>query len=342
MESQYINCSCFINDINNPKYENYNNKVFNKGFYYTLKYSNYKILKCYKIIFNNKNYGNIIAIMLFLSYLINLFIFIFKGISPLKKDLKQIINEEKSKNILENKIYNDNLLCPPIKKNNKLILRADLFGHGQIIDKRLQVNNMNANLESFKTIINDIKSVHNTENNLKIEFSDFELNKLGYIEATKYDQRLIYQIYFDILKREHLIIFIFFNCNDHNLLPVKLSRCFFLFVGFIAFNILLFSDNLVHYLFLNNGKYDFNQQIPQITYSVIITQIIEVFLCYLSLTDKYYYQVKSNWKKYKTNNIKKIIKYIRLKLIFFYIFTFVFFIFYWYIISVFCGVYRNT
>ena len=110
----------------------------------------------------------------------------------------------------------------------------------------------------------------------------------------------------------------------------------------MALNTFFFSDDSMHKLFLNYGKYDFIQQIPQITYSTIISSLIEIFLCFLSLTDKYIYQLKSYLIKGNIRNIKKIITYIHIKLIIFFIFIFIFFGIYWYIISVFCGVYRNT
>ena len=91
-------------------------------------------------------------------------------------------------------------------------------------------------------------------------------------------------------------------------MAVKLSRFLFLVVGDMALNVFFFSDDSMHKIFISYGKYDFIQQIPQITYSIIISQLIEVFLCYLSLTDKYIYQIKSLLKEDKTNNISKIIK----------------------------------
>ena len=110
----------------------------------------------------------------------------------------------------------------------------------------------------------------------------------------------------------------------------------------MALNTFFFSDDSMHKLFLNYGKYNFIQQIPEITYSTVISLIIEVFLCFLSLTDKYFYLIKSSFIKGDKNDIKKIIKCIKVKLIIFFIFIFIFFILYLYIISVFCGVYRNT
>ena len=174
------------------------------------------------------------------------------------------------------------------------------------------------------------------------EFSDFELNELEYYEAINLDKRSLLQLYYATLKREHLIIFTFFNCDDYNLLSIKLARFIFLVCTDMALNVFFFSDDSMHKLFLSYGKYDFVQQIPQITYSTIITQLIELFLCFLSLTDKHIYRIRTYIIKGKTANIPKIIRCMQIKLIIFFSFIGIFFVVYWYIISVFCGVYRNT
>ena len=109
----------------------------------------------------------------------------------------------------------------------------------------------------------------------------------------------------------------------------------------MALNVFFFSDDTMHKMFLDYGKYNFFQQIPQIVYSTIVSQLIEVFLCYLSLTDKYYYQIKSLNINSKYG-ILKIVKCIRLKIYFFYNFTGIMLSFYWYIITCFCAVYTNT
>ena len=193
------------------------------------------------------------------------------------------------------------------------------------------------NLNNKKRIINNNKNETEIEN--KKEYDDFELK---YKKALKYDKRSLLQVYLATLKREQLIIFTFINCIDYNLLYIKLSRFVFLLVGHMALNAFFFSGDSMHRLFLNCGTYDFIQKIPQIVYSIIISQLIELFLCFLSLTDKHIYQIKSALKSNKEKSIQKIIKCIYIKLISFYIFTFIFFIIYWYIITVFCGVYRNT
>ena len=106
---------------------------------------------------------------------------------------------------------------------------------------------------------------------------------MEYYEAVIYDKRSLLQTYWATLKREHLIIFTFISCKDYNLLYIKLSRFLFLLTGDMAFNTFFFSDDSMHKLYINYGKYDFFQQIPQIVYSTIISQLIEVFLLLLCL-----------------------------------------------------------
>ena len=94
-------------------------------------------------------------------------------------------------------------------------------------------------------------------------------------------------------------------------------------------------------IFLTYGKYDFIEKIPQFIYTVIVSQLLEVLLCFLSLTDKYIYQIKS-LKLRTIQNLNNIFRIIKIKLCFFFIITFLLFACYWYIIAAFCAVYINT
>ena len=110
----------------------------------------------------------------------------------------------------------------------------------------------------------------------------------------------------------------------------------------MVLNVFFFSDESMHKLYVNYGKYDIIQQIPQILYSTIITKLSEIFLCYLCMTDKPIYQIKNLIVNNSLTNMKFIYKCINIKLIIFFIFTFIFMLFYWYVVSAFCSVYKNT
>ena len=251
-----------------------------------------------------------------------------------------------------NKKYNNNITTKGTKQKAKKKIQKLNFFHEAI--KPYFINNDNSlgknmpPLSSSKNVLDysakneNVKNFDNSNLDSKLQLDPFELNELEYDEAISYDKRTFIQIYRDLLIREHKIIFTFFICKDYNLLYIKYARFLFLFANDMAMNVFFFSDESMHKIFLNYGKYNFIQQIPQIVYTTIISQLIEVLLCYLSLTDKHIYQIKKLTQPNDVKSILKILKCIKLKLICFFIFTFIFFGFYWYTVCSFCAVYENT
>ena len=93
----------------------------------------------------------------------------------------------------------------------------------------------------------------------------------------------------------------------------------------MTLNVIFFSDESMHKIFLNYGKYDFIQKIPQFIYTTIVSQLIETFLCYLSLTDKHIYNIKKTKKSRRYEQkyeLLKNLKCIKIKLIFFFFLLF--------------------
>ena len=221
-----------------------------------------------------------------------------------------------------------------------MLIILHLIKNKNEIEIKSEKNNDKGSLSKIRLrTINNEKEKENQQKKL----DDFELNELEYKEAKELDKRNFLQMYLCYIKREHRIIFTFFIYNDYNLTYIKLSRFIFLVATDMAMNVFFFSDSTMHKIYINYGKYDFYQQIPQIIYSTIVSQLIEVFLCFLSLTDKHIYQIKNlNGNSKGVKQIFKIFRCIELKLFFYILFTFIFFGIYWYIIASFCGVYENT
>ena len=402
LESQYMSCSCSINeDTQENKKEKFSPKKLYESFYDVLKYSNYKIYKCYNLVFIKKVFEtNIGGIIIFSFYLIELacfVLFLIKKENSLKNEIINLnidINNNENKDNKDNDIIinqiiltknNPKNLFPPRKakkrlsfnKNSKTLFknknRKDSSKYNYKyktakIEVKSELGKLNNNFMSDinskeksnilvhskekldndnlnKEIINDLnikeKIKEKVEEKQELNnLSDFELNELDYEEAVKLDKRTFIQIYFAKLKREHIILFTFFSYKDYNLWYIKIARFIFLLATDISMNVFFFSDDSMHKLFLNYGKYDFIQQIPQIVYSTIISQILEVFLCFLSMTDKYIYKIKN--KKLNSKAIINIFKCINIKLIFFFIFTFIMLAFDWYTVASFCGVYENS
>ena len=172
---------------------------------------------------------------------------------------------------------------------------------------------------------------------------DYELNHLGYEQALTLDKRGFLKTYWSILKRDHLIIFTFFPWNDYNLFHIKIEKFFFVILTLMVMNGFLFADKSIHQLYLTGVKYDLSQRLLQIILSVIITHVMELILCFLSMTDRYIYEIKALPKeRTSTDSVFIIMKRMRIRLVAFYVSIFFITIFYWYFISAFCAVYRNT
>ena len=267
----------------------------------------------------------------------------------MNKNVKNVNNGSKivynrNKNNINNNINNklENII---LKNNNK--------NKNQLPINKSSASNRNFNFHStYRNILDQKKDAKNisiynfnfsdkTEKKIHPEYSNYELNNLDYEDSIKADERTFNQIYWSILKREHLILFTFFSCDDYNLSSIKFARFIFLVCTDMAMNVFFFSDESMNRIFLTYGKYDFIEKIPQFIYTVIVSQLLEVLLCFLSLTDNYIYQIKS-LKLRTIQNLNNIFRIIKVKLCFFFIITFLLFACYWYIIAAFCAVYINT
>ena len=265
---------------------------------------------------------------------------------PKRKGFKNI-KKKKQPQIILTSLFNKSVRNRLVTEKEKE--KLDKFD--SMINKSQKINSNVGMLESKKRKLNSkfkdnkiMPILEKEEITPKVEEKDdFELNELDYFEAIKLDKRSFCRIYWTLLKREHIILFTFFSWYDYNIYYIKFARFFFLICTDMAMNVFFFSDDTMHKIYLDYGKYDFVQQIPQIIYSTIVSQALEIFICFLSLTDKYIYQIKElRTKKKSQESVLKIIRSINIKLIGFFVFTFVLFLVYWYIITAFCAVYINT
>ena len=172
-------------------------------------------------------------------------------------------------------------------------------------------------------------------------FDNYELNNMDYYDAVEYDKRSCLSTYCSVLKREHYFILTFFSGNDYNLFYIKIERFFILICTVVTMNGMFFVHETMHKK--QTGDTSFAQKIPQIIFSLLVYHLIEIILCFFSMTDKHYYEIKALPKKEKIDKrVIDILDCMKRKLIGFFIFTFLLFLFHWYFISAFCAVYQNT
>jgi hypothetical protein len=177
-------------------------------------------------------------------------------------------------------------------------------------------------------------------------FKDFELNELEYNEAVIKDKRGFFKYYWQLVRREHLFIFIFFVYDDFNIFSVKISLFIFSLALDFGLNVFFFFDESMNKIYLDYGKYSFLAQVPQILYSSLLSQAIDILIRYLCLTEKDMYQIKvyseKKNKEFYKKEIFKTFSYIKFKLICYFILSFFMMVFFWYLICAFCAVYKNT
>ena len=400
LDNKYIKCEC---DLNNT-YVTLNIKHINgeniyQSFLSPLKFSNYKVMICYNLVFNLKiflkNIGSILSLICFIIYIIIMIFYSFRDISSLKVKISKILFDDSEKNqILENKAspkFNNNKMnflektkktnekkfnYPPKRvskiiskddnrkntddeklvqnyknnKNNKIKKRRGSKKFSKrasktkntIKNKGLKIREINQNATKIdKTEINSGNSMVNENENKNLD--NFELNNLDYDEACEIDKRGFFSTYLSVLMREHLILFTFCTFYDYNLFYIKLERLFLLICTNFAVNGLFFVHETMYRKYVGEEDFTFIQKIPQLLFTLIVSHIIEVILCSLSMTDTNIYEIKSLPKDEKNNKkIVDIIDCMKKKITAFFIVTFFLFLFYWYFISAFCAVYQNT
>ena len=206
------------------------------------------------------------------------------------------------------------------------------------------VKNIRKNEDNEMNSSNEFKNKDKLKDSLKYKnLDDFELNNLEYIEACELDHRSFCKTYWSVLMREHIALLTFFAWKDYNLFYIKIEKFFILFCTDMTMNGLFFVHESMHKKYTNEEDFTFVQKIPQLLFTLIVSHIIEVLLCFLSMTDTHVYEIKALPKnKNNGEKILNILDTIKKKLVTFFVVTFLFFLFYWYFISAFCAVYQNT
>ena len=174
-----------------------------------------------------------------------------------------------------------------------------------------------------------------------LRHNDDELNDLSYKEALKYDKRTFFVFYFALLRNKHIFLTLL-EKKDYNARCIKVFLCFFSFAFGYATNALFFNDDTMHKINEDGGDFNFWYQLPQIIYSSIISYILENFLNYLALSEEDIISVKQEKVKTVGRKGKEVLRALRIKFIFFFIISFILLLMFWYYISCFCSVYKNT
>ena len=216
----------------------------------------------------------------------------------------------------------------------------------------LNENNNNNGLIPFnntqrgnkKNIVNEIKRKEIINKTKKImEYIDDELNDLNYESAVVNDKRPFSVYYMSLLKTKHPLIFSFFYNKDYNSRIVKIDLLFVSFTMNYTVNALFFDDDTMHQIYESKGKFELEYQLPKSIYSSLISMVLDLLLKLLAISNDSIIKFKQNKKiddvDERGKNLKNTLK---IKFILYYIISFIFLLFFWYYISMFGAIYKNT
>ena len=130
--------------------------------------------------------------------------------------------------------------------------------------------------------------------------------------------------------------------TDYNSRIIKIILFLFSFSLYYTVNALFFSEKTFHKIYEIKGDFDFIYQLPTIFYSSIVTISMNAVIKYLSLSEDNIVKLKNE----KTNRIVEkgnaLINFLAVKFMIFFLLVFLFSLFFWYYLSCFCVIYKNT
>ena len=341
-ETLVAKCSCEVKKCSDSFADmNINKAKIFENFKNIKNIANFNFLICYKNLFNKNgilnNIGFYLLLIIILFHIITIFIFIMKQFKVLKKKINKIISikaNEKDKvyNISKiNKLDTQKKSSFNKKKSKKYIKKMKIKNKKTLNDSRLKINsNNNKNNKIKKEDINKY-------------IIDEEINEFSYNLAIIYDKRNYCQYYASLIKTQHNLICALFNNNDYNSGIIKIDLFFIGFAIEYTVNALFYNDDTMHKIYESKGQFDLETQLPITFYSTIISYILNYPLNCLALSNDLiinFKQISSGIKIMKKAKTLKNTLFI--KFILYFIISFLFLLFFWYYLSMFGVIYRNT
>ena len=339
--------------------------------------ANFNLLGCYKSLFSVKgilyNKGSYIIIVIIIIHIIDMFIFYLKQLNIILSKINDIMNEIKNsqmndvhkkkkkrkslnkENIIVNNFINDindnKIITLSGNKKKKKIKNKKIFQKKNIKKQKKNnkiISNVDAREEIPDSNNNIIKSISIKDKNEKkeaniINYNNDELNMLTYDLALRFDKRTYLEYYISLLKSKHIFIFSFLNNNDYNSKIIKIDLFFVGFTISYTVNALFFNDDTMHHIYIRKGSFDLEYELPKICYSSLISLILNMFLKMLAISNNDIIHFKHSKTKEDINQKRiNLESELKIKFNLYFIISFIFLSFFWYYVSMFGAIYRNT
>ena len=341
-ETFVAQCSCEVKESSQSFADmNINKAKIFDNFKNIKNFLNFNFLVCYKQLFNIKgivnNIGCYIIFTIIFFHIIAIFVFSISQFSLLKYKIKIIAYEKRNE---KDKVYKTTNKIKYNRKNknsNKNYIKKNAIKKRSYQTRnKITLNDTKIKFDS-SVINNDIDKKEK-----KIKYIDEEINGFSYNLAKKYDKRTYCVYYVSLIKTQHNLICTFFNYNDYNSSIIKMDLFFIGFTIEYTVNALFYNDDTMHKIYEAKGDFDLETQIPIAVYSTIISMILNYPLNSLALSNDAIINFKWDKSKIILKKAKALEKILLIKFVLYFIISFLFLLFFWYYISMFGVIYKNT
>ena len=176
-----------------------------------------------------------------------------------------------------------------------------------------------------------------------MEYKEDEINELKYDIVIEIDSRTYFQYYISLLRTKHNFFFSFFGVDDYNSKIMKIDLYLNTLIIDYAINALFYTDDTMHKIYEDKGLFDLSYHLPITIYSSLISLALNLLLSKLALSNDSIIAFKNIRDEKNINKKGEELKTrIKIKFIFYFIISSIFLIFFWYYLSIFITVYRNT
>jgi len=235
-----------------------------------------------------------------------------------------------------------------LKRNSKEVLSSSNRNNKNIIKNNFSKSDndlkLSTNINGSKIITKSkLKKEEGKDADKIMKYTDYEINIISFQEALEKDKRTFFQYYISLLKTNHILIFSFNPNIDYNSYLIKICLFLFYLMLNLVINALFFNDSTMHQIYLDKGTFNLKYIFPKIIYTLLISFLIYICIRKIALTQKEIIDIKHE-KNRNNLNAKALIaiKFIIIKIIAFFICSIILLLIFWYYISCFCIVYKNT
>ena len=300
-------CSCLTRTSTNDEsnFEEVPMEIPDDFFKQDIGYSNIKIFKCYNQVFSAKGQTWNIGSYILMACFISLIGMIILFVLKGNEKIREAFSRYNNDN---NKVKVNGPKDAEIAKAKE--------NYGDLINK-----------VKVKNVIKD-----NTMKEIDLNYAKFS-NQLK-------DDRSFLKMFWSYLKIKQITIYTFYTPDNVRIIKITLYILFFSF--YMAFTALFFNDSIMRTIYIYKGNTDAAVHVTNIVLSSICCLIMSFIVRLFILSERDTHQILQLEGDERDKKISIIVKFMKIKALILFVFSFIVIGVCWYYVSAFCAVFKNS